>query len=91
MIDIKTLKKIFKDNPNKSIITFKGKCLDCGCKVIIDIICVQATCSVGRSAAGLCLPGVRTTILKWGAGKRLPSLLLGNFPCAEPVGGTSMK
>jgi len=38
MIDLKTLKKIFKDNPNKSKITFKGKCSDCGCKVIIDII-----------------------------------------------------
>ena len=29
--------------------------------------------------------------LEMGAGKRLPSLLLGNFPCAEPVGGTSIK
>ena len=38
MIDLKTVKKIFKDNPNKSKITFKGKCLECGCKVIIDII-----------------------------------------------------
>ena len=37
MIDILALKKIFKDNHDKSNITFKGKCSDCGCKVTIDI------------------------------------------------------
>jgi len=38
MMDIETLKKIFKDNPEKSTITFKGKCSICGVEVIIEVI-----------------------------------------------------
>jgi hypothetical protein len=38
MIDLKALKKIFKDSPNKSKFTFKGKCSGCGCTLTIDII-----------------------------------------------------
>jgi hypothetical protein len=37
MIYLKTLIKIFKDNPDKSKITFKGKCSDCGSETIIEI------------------------------------------------------
>jgi len=38
MMDIETLKKIFKDNPEKSTITFKGKCSVCGVEVAIEAI-----------------------------------------------------
>jgi len=37
MMDIETLKKIFKDNPEKSTITFKGKCSVCGVEVVIEV------------------------------------------------------
>ncbi len=38
MMDIETLKKIFKDNPEKPTITFKGKCSVCGVEVVIEVI-----------------------------------------------------
>ena len=37
MIDLKTLRKIFKDNLGKSNIGFKSKCSDCECEVIVNI------------------------------------------------------
>ncbi len=37
-MDIETLKKLFKDNPEKSTITFKGKCSVCGVEVVIEVI-----------------------------------------------------
>jgi hypothetical protein len=38
MMDIETLKKLLKDNPEKSTITFKGKCSVCGVEAVIEII-----------------------------------------------------
>jgi hypothetical protein len=35
---IEILKRMFKANPEKSTITWEGKCIDCECDVIIDII-----------------------------------------------------
>ena len=35
---IEILKKMFEASPEKSTITWEGKCKDCGCDVIIDII-----------------------------------------------------
>jgi len=37
MISMNTLKKLFSDRPEKSTITFKGICSDCGCDVVIEI------------------------------------------------------
>jgi hypothetical protein len=37
MISINTLKNIFSDIPEKQTITFKGRCSDCGCDVVIEI------------------------------------------------------
>ena len=37
MIRVETLKKLFKDGPEKTTIAIKGKCSDCGCDVTIDI------------------------------------------------------
>lgn len=34
---IEILRKIFKDKPEKSTIVLKGKCSDCGCKIILSI------------------------------------------------------
>ena len=34
---IETLRKIFKAKPEKSTIVLKGKCSDCGCKIILNI------------------------------------------------------
>jgi hypothetical protein len=34
---LEILKKIFEANPDKSKIVVNGKCLDCGCDVIIEI------------------------------------------------------
>ena len=38
MIDIETLKKMFKDHPEKSSLTFKGKCSVCGINVVVEVI-----------------------------------------------------
>ena len=35
---LEIFKKIFEANPDKSKIVVNGKCLDCGCDVIIEII-----------------------------------------------------
>jgi rRNA maturation protein Nop10 len=35
---LKPLKKIFKDNPEKSTIAFKDKCSVCGVEVVIEVI-----------------------------------------------------
>jgi hypothetical protein len=48
MISIDTLKKLFSKRPQKSTITFKGKCSDCGCDVTINI----ATTSGGFGLLG---------------------------------------
>ena len=37
MMSPETLKKLFKDKPVHSTMTFEGKCLSCGKKVKIDI------------------------------------------------------
>ena len=37
MIGYRDLKKLFEDNPEKSTITFKGKCSECGYEIIIDV------------------------------------------------------
>ncbi|MGD9243595.1 MAG: hypothetical protein PVH36_01605 [Desulfobacterales bacterium] len=37
-MDVETLKKIFKDNPEKSTITFEGRCAVCGVEVFIEVI-----------------------------------------------------
>jgi hypothetical protein len=37
LISVKSLKKLFEDIPEKTNITFRGKCSDCGCEVIIEI------------------------------------------------------
>jgi hypothetical protein len=38
-MDVETLKKIFKDNPEKETITFKGRCSVCGgIEVVIEVI-----------------------------------------------------
>ena len=37
LITVKDLKKLFEDIPEKTNITFRGKCSDCGCEVIIEI------------------------------------------------------
>jgi hypothetical protein len=34
---LEILKKLFAANPDKSKIVLNGKCLDCGCDVIIEI------------------------------------------------------
>jgi hypothetical protein len=38
MMDIEILKKMFKDNPGKATLTFKGKCSVCGIEVLIEVI-----------------------------------------------------
>jgi hypothetical protein len=38
MVDIDTLKKILKDNPEKPTIRFKGNCSVCGVEVVIEAI-----------------------------------------------------
>ena len=38
MIDIETLKKLFKDCPERSTLTFKGKCSVCGIDVVVEVI-----------------------------------------------------
>ena len=48
MIRIDTLRKLFAERPQKSIITFKGKCSDCGGGVTISI----ASTSVGFGLLG---------------------------------------
>ena len=35
---IEILRKIFEANPGKSTIVLKGKCSDCGCETIVNII-----------------------------------------------------
>lgn len=48
MIDIATLKKLFEDDPEKSTLTFKGKCSVCGIDVVVEII----PCSGGFGLQG---------------------------------------
>jgi hypothetical protein len=34
---LEKLKKLFEANPEKSTVSFKGQCSDCGCSVVIGI------------------------------------------------------
>jgi len=34
---LEILRKIFKDKPEKSTIVLKGRCSDCGCRIILNI------------------------------------------------------